>query len=73
VKNFNFFWLTFANPRARVLIGHQNSNPRILLMYRVYSIVRRGFIIAKRGQVSSIKNHGPRNFLECKNVILVGI
>jgi len=43
------------NPRARVLIGHQNSNPRILLMYQFYIIVRLGFIIAKRGQVIRVK------------------
>jgi len=35
-------------------------------MYQVYSIVRCGFIIVKRGRVSSIKNYGSRNYWSAK-------
>ena len=61
------------NPRARVLIGHQNSNPRILLMYQFYIIVWLGFIIAKRGQVIRVKKPWIKKLSECKTVINGGI
>jgi len=61
------------NPRARVLIGHQNSNPRILLMYQFYIIVWLGFIIAKRGQVIRVKKTWIKKLSECKTVINGGI